>query len=203
MGLFIFALGFLGGIVFIVRLVIDLIKGYEKRNNLIGLAICFAMFLGGALLMPEGDVADNMRDELDIESGSVGYNERKIKKVVTKAVGKDSYIGIEPMNEGVADNGVVINIDYDTLLGGTKGIAINLNNMEKIFKEVSEMPEVGSVMIDSYAELTGAYGDASDRAVLSVRLDRDTLDKITWENFDRKNFVNIADFYYQHPALTN
>jgi len=49
--------------------------------------------------------------------------------------------------------------------------------------------------------LVDTYGNVSDKDVVIISLDRETADKVNWENVLTDNIPVIANTYWQHPAL--
>lgn len=50
--------------------------------------------------------------------------------------------------------------------------------------------------------LIDAFGNTSEQPVMRVRLTRATLEKINFDGFLIDNLPGIADYYWQHPAIS-
>lgn len=67
MDLTLFLIGFVGFTVFLVMLIVNVIKKKEKRNALIGLAVCFVMMIVGLAMPTSGDSTDVAEEPENIE----------------------------------------------------------------------------------------------------------------------------------------
>lgn len=71
MDMFLFIVGFFGLIVFLVMIIVNAVKKKPKRNQLIGLAICFVLMVVGVSISPDDRKEDpNLDSENEIESSS-------------------------------------------------------------------------------------------------------------------------------------
>lgn len=78
-----------------------------------------------------------------------------------------------------------------------------LMEIAEVAEELAKYDEVSEVTVSSYFPLTNNYGETSDQVVLKVGLEKETLERINWENFNQDNFENVADDYFEHPAMSN
>lgn len=101
---------------------------------------------------------------------------------------------------------------------GTKNIILALNADEsatnnmtkkkmwidsiKIIEPLSELQGVENISIEWMYPFTDQYGNEEDSRIMLLHLDKDTLDKIKWDNFDKENLQNVAGEYFEHPALS-
>lgn len=67
MDLTLFLIGFVGFTVFLVMLIVNVIKKKEKRNVLIGLAVCFVMMIVGLAMPTSSDSTDVAEEPENIE----------------------------------------------------------------------------------------------------------------------------------------
>lgn len=67
MDLALFLIGFVGFTVFLVMLIVNVIKKKEKRNVLIGLAVCFVMMIVGLAMPTSSDSTDVAEEPENIE----------------------------------------------------------------------------------------------------------------------------------------
>ncbi|MDV0447357.1 hypothetical protein MsAg5_12430 [Methanosarcinaceae archaeon Ag5] len=78
-----------------------------------------------------------------------------------------------------------------------------LLDANRIFSELKKWDEVSEVVILWSLPLTDVYGNTKDSTVLKITLERETMDKINFDNFNYENYALLADYYYEHPVLTN
>ncbi|AMQ06523.1 MULTISPECIES: hypothetical protein [Sporosarcina] len=71
----------------------------------------------------------------------------------------------------------------------------------KILKPISEMKEVDGVIIHWLYPLVDQYGNEKDGEVMVFNIERETLDKINWDNFLTDNFPKVVNDYFEHPAF--
>lgn len=50
--------------------------------------------------------------------------------------------------------------------------------------------------------LIDAYGNETEENVMKIQFEKETLQKINFDNFDWSNFPDIADDYFEHAALS-
>jgi hypothetical protein len=78
-----------------------------------------------------------------------------------------------------------------------------LEDSTKVFPLIFENSEASEVVLSWRYPLVDKYGNKSEEIVYKIDLIKDTNDKINWDNFDFNNFKNVADQYWEHPALSN
>lgn len=83
MDLMLFLIGFVGFTVFLVMLVVNVIKKKEKRNALIGLAVCFVMIIVGLAIPTSGDSTDAAEEPENIEE-TVPEETKEIEEDIEK-----------------------------------------------------------------------------------------------------------------------
>lgn len=78
-----------------------------------------------------------------------------------------------------------------------------------MFKQASDIleylqvrQEISSIALFWSLTFVDSYGNTYESNAMKLELERATLQKINFENFDRENYPIIADFYYEHSALT-
>ncbi|ARO60129.1 Uncharacterized protein B5E38_2603 [Bacillus cereus] len=122
-----------------------------------------------------------------------------IEKTVKKTIGKSDVESIE------------ININFDLPEPNNKVVLLNLtnatdkilvwNDTTNILKELAKEKEIQKVIFVWKAELTDTYGNKKTDPVVKMNIDRETIDKINFDNFLYKNLPTVVSDYWQHPAL--
>lgn len=126
---------------------------------------------------------------------------RSDKEIITDSAkdiyGEDELLSVEYM-DGV--NVAVIKVKSDH----TPGLMRNktLTSTTKLLKELKNVAELKSVDVNVISTLTDQYGNKSDDKVMSISVSRAVIDKINFDNFNYKNLPDIADDYWEHPAMT-
>lgn len=72
-----------------------------------------------------------------------------------------------------------------------------------IVEKLKELPEVQDVYFSWLFPLQDAYGNSSMDEVMYYWFDRETIDKINFDNFSRGNLPNVTNDYFEHYALRN
>lgn len=78
------------------------------------------------------------------------------------------------------------------------GILIQAND---ILKSLQSRPEIAQVCLFWSMQLVDSYGNKSDWNVVKILIKKETLDKISFNNFDWNKLPEIADDYYEHASL--
>jgi|GEM_PF-1916413 len=63
--------------------------------------------------------------------------------------------------------------------------------------------DISEICIFWSLPLTDAYGNTTESNVMKLALEKDSLQRINFDNFDWNNFPDIADSYYEHAALSD
>ena len=100
---------------------------------------------------------------------------------------------------------------FEIVLNGDDNFTTNmmrtgmLSKSADVFEEVSKYEDVTTkdLSIGWMMTLVDQYGNENEQRVLNIRLSKETLAKINWDNFNYDNFENIAETYFIHPALTD
>lgn len=106
---------------------------------------------------------------------------------------------IEVGIEGEAFN--IILIGNDNLSTDYIKRKMLIDSCELFEKAFAELPEINSTYIDWHFPLVDTYGNVELNSVMTIKITRETEDKINWENFMTDNLPDVADFYWQHVAI--
>lgn len=69
------------------------------------------------------------------------------------------------------------------------------------FIEQIQNEDFGSIYFGGYFDMVDKYGDVENYEIANVEMNKETIDKINFENFYFKNLPDIADKVNFHPAL--
>ncbi|AMR02334.1 hypothetical protein [Bacillus thuringiensis] len=121
-----------------------------------------------------------------------------IEKIVKKTIGIDDVESVE------------VNKNFDLPDPNNKVVLLNLKNANdkvltwngttNILKKLSKEKEIQKVIFVWKAELTDTYGNKKSDPVMKMNIDRESLDKINFKNFDHNNIPNVVKDYWEHPA---
>ena len=68
-----------------------------------------------------------------------------------------------------------------------------------MLKDVAKEKDISEVVFFWKFELEDAYGNKSNDNVMKITYNRETLDKINFDNFSFNNIPTTATQYWQHP----
>ena len=77
-----------------------------------------------------------------------------------------------------------------------------LDNTKDYMEQMKKFDDVQTATLIVHVPLTDQYGNEKNGEVLRVTMNRETLDKINFENFNIENIEQVADEYKEHPALS-
>lgn len=166
-----------------------------------------AIFL--AIFIPAIRSDDSLRKERDeiLLGTSKTYNylteqgtiERKIETGVLKTLGHQVKLKEIKFNNGEVLVGYVAK-DNLTTNWIRKGIFINAADIIKELS-LSYNKEIVKIVVEPYFILVDQYGKESLDKVATISMKKETWEKINWDNFLVDNLPDVADNYWQHPAI--
>ncbi|MEC0036103.1 hypothetical protein P4L29_16780 [Bacillus cereus] len=137
------------------------------------------------------------KEQIKKENKEKNFNE-SIEKIVKKTIGIDDVESVE------------VNKKFDLPDPNNKVVLLNLKNANdkvltwngttNILKKLSKEKEIQEVIFVWKAELTDTYGNKKNDPVMKMNIDRESLDKINFKNFDHNNIPNVVKDYWEHPA---
>ncbi len=96
---------------------------------------------------------------------------------------------------------IVLNADSNLTTNLTR--TSMLMDASEIFAELQKYDDInGDVTLAFMLNLVDQYGNTEAGRVMNIRLTQETLDKINFESFNNNNYSNIADAYFEHPAIS-
>jgi len=228
----IFLAAFVGVIVSIILLVINIIRKKPKKKTLISLGICLVLFVIGIAITPSNNDGnaeaqanlENNEDVVAADSESVQEgikeNDEETKTDITSVIEKaiEEVVGTTNNMDSNSISELNVNDNFGTDEEGDKIILATLNasdnltqNMIKggilldsvgVFKNLFEIDGVSEVALKWDFPLVDQYGNKELGTIVKITLDKEIADKINWENFNKDNLTNIAKVYWEHPALS-
>ncbi|NNV07764.1 hypothetical protein ETC03_15720 [Geobacillus sp. MMMUD3] len=202
-------IGFLGLIVFVVYVIRGAIYAVKKKEGAKKLfqRSLIPLFASLACIIAFDATADTPKQA----SSKPKTLDEAVKNIVIEELGektntdKKRIIDIKINNDaGTTDKNdkiVTVKLYADDNLTAKMLKSRALSDSKKVFEKLFQNNEVSKVLLIWEFTLVDKYGSESDGTILRVGIDRQTADKINWENFDYNNFETVAQQYFIHPAL--
>lgn len=125
-----------------------------------------------------------------------------MKSIIKKAIGKKNNRDQNYIDDVKVENSnltIILNADDNFTPNMIKtGI---LMKTDKVLKAIEKEHKFEIITVMWKFPLVDTYGNKSNEEVLRISLNRETLNKINWDNFDYNNFEKIANNYFEHPAF--
>ncbi|WP_257209116.1 hypothetical protein [Bacillus cereus] len=132
--------------------------------------------------------------------------EDKLNKVVNKKFGKDKVESIQINdNLGTDDpNDKIVLVTTEAKESATQNYTRKGMWMDtiSILKDLKDEKGISEITFFYKYPLVDAYGNEKKDNVMKLQFNRDTLDKINYDNLLHDNLPKIANEYWEHPALT-
>lgn len=211
-------LGVLLVIVAIVMLIVGLINCIKdikkKRKKLskqaaIPILAGFTLFIVGMEVTPETEY--EKADKKEKEDVAAEVEEEEDEKV-----NLDNEEGIKDFVGEIIDSKRIDNVEYNKddkelklSLTASDNLTSNMirGNMlmdsESILEKLTSEGFIGTIDIEWKFNVVDKYGEEYKSRVMEVVMEEPTIDKINFDNFSRDNIPNVADDYYEHPALSD
>lgn len=131
--------------------------------------------------------------------------ENKVEKVVNKKFGEKKVESIQ-INDNLGtenENDKIVLITAE----GKEGLSNNYTkkgmwtDTVSILKDLSNEKNISEITFFYKYPLIDAYGNEKKDTVMKINLNRDTLDKINFDNFPHDNLPKISNEYWEHPAF--
>lgn len=156
----------------------------------------------------EKELTPEEQESLDKHMENINKNilEKDVKSIVVEHLGETNNMKKDRINSIVVseeDNGVLIN------LNASENFTVNMTKKGmwmdtiEILEPLHNLNKFDIILVNWYLPLVDTYGNESDSLVMSIDMNKETLDKINWENFLTDNLPNVADHYHNHPALND
>jgi|GEM_PF-6641633 len=134
-----------------------------------------------------------------------------ISSRIIKEVGEQTNMGEQKIIDLQVNEHSGTDNDGDRIVVATLHANDNLSNklmkggiqMEsiKVFQSLFEVSDMEEVALLWQFPTIDSYGNSELNTVLKITLTKATADKINWSYFNRDNFAQIADSYWEHPTL--
>ncbi|WP_227255732.1 hypothetical protein [Bacillus thuringiensis] len=132
--------------------------------------------------------------------------EDKLNKVVNKKFGKDKVESIQINdNLGTDDpNDKIVLVTAEAKESATQNYTRKGMWMDtiSILKDLKDEKGISEITLFYKYPLVDAYGNEKKDNVMKLQFNRDTLDKVNYDNLLHDNLPKIANQYWEHPALT-
>ncbi|WP_255256215.1 hypothetical protein [Bacillus wiedmannii] len=132
--------------------------------------------------------------------------EDKLNKAASKKFGKDKVESIQINdNLGTDDpNDKIVLLTAEAKESATQNYTRKGMWMDtiSILKDIKDEKQISEITFFYKYPLVDAYGNEKKDNVMKIQLNRETLDKINYDNLLHDNLPKIANQYWEHPALT-
>ncbi|MEK5332031.1 hypothetical protein [Lysinibacillus sp. FSL W8-0992] len=129
-----------------------------------------------------------------------------MKKIINDKLGKKNNLKKNTINDiqyVAADKGAIIALNANENLTKNmtkKGMWLDSKD---ILKPLSKVEGLDIIIIHWYFPLVDTYGNEKDGIVMSFEINKETLNKINWDNFLTDNIPNVVNNYFEHQAFQN
>jgi len=203
-------IGILGALLFLVSfvwLIVVALQNKSRKMPAILLLVGFVMFVVGVSTDDTAPAEEASKSEdSSVVVSSVKESDTKEKEPVT-IEDKVQKIGKKVFNDKLIKTEFVsatnhVNISFNTI-GLSVGMDKNAANsdVKEALEKIQALEEIESVTFIGNGELVDEYGNSESEKILTYDFDRETMDKINYDNVVIDNIPDIATDYYQHPAL--
>lgn len=196
-------------------------EGVDKRGTLIRAGIAFAIFIIAAIVMPADDadkeaIAEEPAEEdseeaknpaEDIEEEVELIAEEKFAKVVNDTLGETTNTDQERIEDVIFhsyEDETVVNLTLNANENLTNKLTQGgiLQDSADLLEAFAENKYEGDVMIMWKLPLTDSYGNVESGKVMSLTVEKETLEKINFDNFDYNKLPDIAESYDEHSGFS-
>lgn len=208
-------IGILGALLFLVSfvwLIVVALQNKSRKMPAILLLVGFVMFVFGVSTDDTAPAEEASKSEdSSVVVSSVKESDTKEKdsseKEPVTIEDKVQKIGKKVFNDKLIKTEFVsatnhVNISFNTI-GFSVGMDKNAANsdVKEALEKIQALEEIESVTFIGNGELVDEYGNSESEKILTYDFDRETMDKINYDNVVIDNIPDIATDYYQHPAL--
>lgn len=129
-----------------------------------------------------------------------------MKKIINDKLGKKNNLKKNTINDiqyVASDKGAIIALNANENL--TKNMTKKGMWMasKDILQPLSKVEGLDIIIIHWYFPLIDTYGNEKDGIVMSFEINKETLNKINWDNFLTDNIPNVVNNYFEHQAFQN
>lgn len=158
------------------------------------------------------EIEDNEQEEAygstDTYYQSLSQEEKNIYDKVADVSGKEKIITVAIIEESETYQFIYIQLQFksDNKSDNNTIKSYILNEDIDMIKELSEMSEVNelnAIQIDNFIPIMYKDMDVEEvnRPVITMRLERETIDKINWDSFSGDDFEDTGDHYREDPIF--
>lgn len=174
-------------------------KPFYKKWWFWGIIIFFILGITGTHDKKEKEKKNAVKEVTAVNKQELKKEESledKVKKAVNKKFEEKSV-------ESIQVNDKVVQITVE----GKNGLTVESRKtgMWKdtitILKELKNEKNISEITFNYTFPTIDTYGNKSKEIVMKITLDRETLDKINYDNLPRENLPIIAKKYWMHPGF--
>lgn len=163
----------------------------------ITITVVFAALLVIGVFTPNTQEATSEPETIEtVEEVAAGESEPLTVEDIVKSVGKDLVLEVN------SNDNLVVKMKFP---GGFSN-SMSVTNAYLKAKDMIEKLLENNYDFETYqfwftADLVDQYGNTDNSKVLSFEYDRETIEKINFENITNDNFKSLAKDVYIHPAV--
>lgn len=203
-------IGILGALLFLVSfvwLIVVALQNKSRKMPAILLLVGFVMFVVGVSTDDTAPAEEASKSEdSSVVVSSVKESDTKEKEPVT-IEDKVQKIGKKVFNDKLIKTEFVSATNHVNISFNTTGLSVGMDknaansDVKEALEKIQALEEIESVTFIGNGELVDEYGNSESEKILTYDFDRETMDKINYDNVVIDNIPDIATDYYQHPAL--
>lgn len=189
MGIFLSIIGFLGVSVGVILFVVSLFRKTSKRNSSIIITVSLVLFIVGV-------INSGTKNEEEIDKNLPV--DQQIEKIITNEMGKE-IDGTKTVDAIKFDSGIAyMKINTNANAGSEREL---LKHAAKLIEPVSKLKGVQVVQLTFLAPMSDQYGKTSFERGMFINMNKETLKKIQWDNFNFENIPDVANLYDWRDSL--
>ncbi|WP_257130128.1 hypothetical protein [Bacillus thuringiensis] len=183
-------------------------KPFYKKWWFWGIIIFFILGITGTHDKKEKEKKNAVKEVTAVNKQELKKEESledKVKKAVNKRLGEKNVESVKvsdkPDTENPNEKIVLITA------GENSSVTINLTkrgmwkNTIDILKELKDEKNISEIEFNYKFPMIDTYGNKSKEIVMKITLDRETLDKINYDNLPKENLPILAKKYWKHPGF--
>ncbi|KYG90042.1 hypothetical protein A0U40_07310 [[Bacillus] sp. KCTC 13219] len=152
----------------------------------------------------EKEDAEKTEENEVVEFNNPSLDKKIIERTVYESLGntnnlkKDTIYSLDIFEE---DKAIIL------ALNAGENVTVNLTkkgmwkNSKKVLEPLSKIDGLELIIIHWYYPLIDAYGNEKDVMVMAFEVNKETLNKINWDNFLTDNVPNVVSSYFEHEVL--
>lgn len=163
-----------------------------SKNIFVGCMSIFVIFV--ALIVILASCTTDKKENVDNKAPVT----QQVTTIVNNELGKEVNNKKRVKSVKFDDGIVFIDINTNAHIGSKSTL---LKDAAQVMEPISKIKKVKSIQLRFFAPLTDQYGKQTNDKVMFINMNRETLDKIEWKNFNYENIPEVANMYDQHESM--